>query len=407
MMTAKKTQARKNLPLVCILMIIFLTGSGKADANSNNEASNEENNYKLEVCHILERLEADYYFEIAQTVENKLSEMTVHEKACQMIFADPENFVKSDAVTAMDEKLGNALTEYPVGGIMLKSKNIQNDEQLVKLIADMQDKSDIELFVAADEEGGKINRLMDKLGTTYIDSMYTYKDDGRDTAFTNAEIIGNDLMTYGFNLDFAPVADVWSNPDNTVIGERAYSDSFTDAAELVSYAVKGFHASGVMCTLKHFPGHGNTNEDSHYKMAYVYSTLDELRENEFLPFKAGIEAGADFVMVGHLVVTDVDEVPATMSKKIVTDVLRDELNFNGVIITDSFQMESITDNYGVAEATLAAINAGVDMILEPDSLTECADAIEDAVASGEIDEERLDESVRRILIMKVKNGLSV
>ncbi len=370
--------------------------------------------YLLEKEHILDKMEADYYLNMAITVENKISDMSIHEKVCQMIFVDPENLVKDvvtpddeTAVTVVSEKVSSMLESYPIGGIMLKAKNIKTGDQLIKLISDLQSASDTELFVAVDEEGGKVNRLMKTLGTTYIDSMYTYKDEGGDTAFQNAETIGSDISSYGFNLDFAPVADVWSNPGNTVIGKRAYSDSFTEAAELIPYAVQGFHESGVMCTLKHFPGHGDTAEDSHYGSAYVDSTLDELRENEFLPFEAGIEAGADFVMVGHLIVTDVDDVPATLSKTIVTDVLKDELGFKGVIITDSFQMEAITDNYSAGEAAVMTVKAGVDMVLEPENLKSAVEGLEEAVASGEISEERIDESVRKILVLKVKNGLDI
>ncbi len=402
MKISHKPFSKRIMILICVLISFTLTGY---EEKSDTVSQDEENAYLLEAEHVMEKLFADDYFEIATRVEGELSEMTLHEKVCQMIFINPENLTGTDAVTRVNDDLKVTMKDYPIGGVMLKARNIQNDEQLTNLINDMQDESDIELFVAVDEEGGKVNRLMKKLGTTYIDSMYTYKDEGGETSYSNAKTIGSDLKKYGFNLDFAPVADVWSNPENTVIGERAYSDSFTEAADLIPYAVLGFHDAGIMCTLKHFPGHGNTKEDSHYGNAYVERTLDELRENEFLPFEAGIEANADFVMVGHLIVTDVDDVPATLSKTIVTDILRNELSFNGVIITDSFQMEAITNNYSSGEAAVMAVKAGVDMILEPESLEEATNAIETAVSSGEIDEERIDESVRRILILKVKNGL--
>ncbi len=410
---------KKTIIKIFILMMLGAlffasVGYNKCMASEETVNASGEDTYLLEKEHILDKLEADYYLNMAVMVENKISDMSIREKVCQMIFVDPENLVNdvvtSDdetAVTVVNEKVSSMLVSYPVGGVMLKAKNIKTGDQLIKLISDLQSVSDTELFVAVDEEGGKVNRLMKTLGTTYIDSMYTYKDEGGDAAFQNAETIGSDISSYGFNLDFAPVADVWSNPYNTVIGKRAYSDSFTEAAELIPYAVQGFHESGVMCTLKHFPGHGDTAEDSHYGSAYVDSTLDELREKEFLPFEAGIEAGADFVMVGHLIVTDVDDVPATLSKTIVTDVLKDELGFKGVIITDSFQMEAITDNYSAGEAAVMTVKAGVDMVLEPENLKSAVEGLEEAVASGEINEERIDESVRKILVLKVKNGLDI
>ena len=213
------------------------------------------------------------------------------------------------------------------------------------------------------------------------------------------------MSALGFNLDFAPVADVWSNPDNTVIGERAYSDDYAQAAELVGNAVKGFNDGGVMCTLKHFPGHGDTAEDSHYSSAYVYRTKEEIMADEMQPFRSGIEAGAEFVMVGHLIVPDIDEVPATFSYKIATGILRDELKFEGVAITDSFEMESIADNYSVDDAVVMSVKAGMDMILQPKDMASAVNSIEQAVADGELSEDRIDESVRRILTLKESRGL--
>lgn len=339
----------------------------------------------------------------AGMTEQYIGHMSLHEKICQMMFADPENLVLSHDVTKMDKELKTALKKYPVGGIMLKSKNIQTEKQLKKLLKKMQDISDITLFLAVDEEGGTVSRVMRKFGNIDggdIGSMYDYRNLGIDTAYENARQIGDNLSYYGFNLDFAPVADVWSNPKNTVIGKRAYSNLYSEAAELIPYAVRGFHAGGVLCTLKHFPGHGNTKEDSHYGNAYVYETKENLENNEFQSFRAGIDAGADFVMVGHMIVTDISNIPSDLSKEIVTDILRMELGFSGVIITDSLQMEAITDTYSAGEAAIYAIAAGNDMILEPENLKQAVEGIKQAVKDQIIAENRIDESVRRILVMK-------
>lgn len=338
-------------------------------------------------------------------VDETLAGMTLHEKVCQMMFVTPEELTGEDGVTVAGDATRQALENYPVGGIVYFAKNLESQDQVKEMIDNSQKYSSIGLFVATDEEGGVVNRLMDTVGTTYIGSMYYYKDDGDETAYENAYTIANDMSALGFNLDFAPVADVWSNPDNTVIGERAYSDDYAQAAELVGNAVKGFNDGGVMCTLKHFPGHGDTTEDSHYSSAYVHRTKEEIMADEMQPFRSGIEAGAEFVMVGHLIVPDIDEVPATLSYKIATGILRDELKFEGVAITDSFEMESIADNYSVDDAVVMSVKAGMDMILQPKDMASAVNSIEQAVADGELSEDRIDESVRRILTLKESRGL--
>lgn len=338
-------------------------------------------------------------------VDETLAGMTLHEKVCQMMFVTPEELTGEDGVTVAGDATRQALENYPVGGIVYFAKNLESQDQVKEMIDNSQKDSSIGLFVATDEEGGVVNRLMDTVGTTYIGSMYYYKDDGDETAYENAYTIANDMSALGFNLDFAPVADVWSNPDNTVIGERAYSDDYAQAAELVGNAVKGFNDGGVMCTLKHFPGHGDTAEDSHYSSAYVHRTKEEIMAEEMQPFRSGIEAGAEFVMVGHLIVPDIDEVPATLSYKIATGILRDELKFEGVAITDSFEMESIADNYSVDDAVVMSVKAGMDMILQPKDMASAVNSIEQAVADGELSEDRIDESVRRILTLKESRGL--
>ena len=338
-------------------------------------------------------------------VDETLAGMTLHEKVCQMMFVTPEELTGEEGVTVAGDATRQALENYPVGGIVYFAKNLESQDQVKEMIDNSQKYSSIGLFVATDEEGGVVNRLMDTVGTTYIGSMYYYKDDGDETAYENAYTIANDMSALGFNLDFAPVADVWSNPDNTVIGERAYSDDYAQAAELVGNAVKGFNDGGVMCTLKHFPGHGDTAEDSHYSSAYVHRTKEEIMADEMQPFRSGIEAGAEFVMVGHLIVPDIDEVPATLSYKIATGILRDELKFEGVAITDSFEMESIADNYSVDDAVVMSVKAGMDMILQPKDMASAVNSIEQAVADGELSEDRIDESGRRILTLKESRGL--
>lgn len=338
--------------------------------------------------------------------EKLMKTMSLKEKIYQMFIVSPEQITGVKRVTAAGSATREAVNKYPVGGIIYSKPNMLSKEQIAEVISNTQSYSQTKLFIAVDEEGGKVNRLMDSVGTTFIDSMYSYRNKGEKTAKTNAQTIARDIRSLGFNLDFAPVADVWSNPDNTVISDRAYSDDFQTAAKLVCSAVEGFKEEGVLCTLKHFPGHGDTSEDSHTGMAYVNKTLKELREEEFLPFGAGIDEGADFVMVGHLMANEIDhEYPASLSEKVIGGIIRDELGFEGIVITDSLQMSAITDNYTNAETAVLAVKAGNDILLEPEDLEGAVTAIEHAVSEGEISEECIDEHVERILATKITAGI--
>ncbi len=338
--------------------------------------------------------------------EKTLEEMTLYEKVAQLFIVFPRDITGVSQVTAAGETTRKALEEYPVGGFIYDKSSMESVEQLSTMLQTTQTFVDIPMVFVCDEEGGRVNRLMSTVGTTWVGPMLDYKDQGTDTAAENALTIAKDLISCGFNADFAPVADVWSNPANTVIGDRAYSDDFAQAAELVAAAVEGFHEGGVACTLKHFPGHGDTSADSHYGSVYVYKSMDEIRAEEFLPFKAGIEAGADMVMMGHLIVTDVDEnVPAVFSYEMVTEILRGELGFDGVVITDALQMQAMTDYYSSGEMAVNAVKAGVDILLAPVDLDGAIEALLQAVETGEITQERIDESVLRILTMKENRGI--
>lgn len=339
------------------------------------------------------------------SVEDILAQMTLREKVYQMFVVFPSAVTGVPVVTAAGETTRKALEQYPVGGFIYDKTNMVSKEQVRTMLTKVQTYSQIPLILTCDEEGGRVNRLMQTVGTTWVDSMLDYKDQGESVAQANAKTIATDLVSCGFNMDLAPVADVWSNPDNKVIGDRAYSDDFNQAAELVAAAVKGFKEGGVACTLKHFPGHGDTSADSHYGSVYVYKSLDELRSQELLPFQAGIDAGADAVMIGHLIIADVDSEPALFSYQLVTKLLRQEMGFEGVVITDSLQMQAMTDYYGSGDIAVKAVKAGVDILLCPKNLDEAANALIQAVESGEISQERIDESVRRILTLKKECGI--
>ena len=341
---------------------------------------------------------------VQEQAEALLADMSLHEKVCQLFVVRPEVLTGLSPVTVAGEATQLSLAEYPVGGLIYSVDNLVTQEQTREMIGNTQSYSKIPLIISADEEGGNVGRLMYKLGTTFIHSMYSYKDEGPETAYQNALTIGRDMTSCLFNTDYAPVTDVWTNPANTVIGDRAYSDNFEQAAELVASAVRGFTDAGVVCCLKHFPGHGDTDTDTHEGAAVVNKSLDELRAGELLPFVSGIEAGADMVMIGHITVTALDEVPATISQAVITGLLREELGWDGVVITDSLDMGALA-GYDSGEVCVRYLEAGGDILLGVPDLGTAVGAIESAVAEGRLTEQRLDESVLRVLSLKIEHGI--
>ena len=337
--------------------------------------------------------------------EQMLAEMTLHEKVCQMFIVFPSDITRVYPVTAAGEITKKALSEYPVGGILYDESNMKSSEQLKDMVEKSQSFSKIPMFIACDEEGGRVTRIQKILGGTDIQSMYSYKDQGAEVAGKNAANISDNLKKHGFNMDFAPVADVWSNPNNKVIGNRAYSDDFDQAATLVAGAVKGFSENKIVCTIKHFPGHGNTLADSHHESVFINKSLAELKKEELQPFQAGIDAGADMVMLGHLIVSQVDERPILLSEKWIKNILRGEMGFKGIVVTDSLKMDAISKVYGNDEVVVSAIKSGVDILLCPSDFKSAINAVESAVEKGEISEESINDSVKRILKTKINKGI--
>lgn len=338
-----------------------------------------------------------------------MANMTLHDKICQMFIVTPESLTGYDLVTQSGTATLDSLQKYPVGGLIYFAQNLEDKAQTKEMISATQSSnsvvSDIPLFISVDEEGGIVARCAEKLGTTDFDPMYTYRAEGAEKAYSNAYTIAQDIASLGFNLDFAPVADTWSNPDNTVIGTRAYSDDFSETATLVASAVKGFNDGGVACTIKHFPGHGDTAEDSHVGMACSYKTIAELEKQEYLAFESGIAAGADMVMVGHITMVNVDNIPSSLSKTFMTDELRGKLGFKGLIITDALGMGALSNYYSSDEIAVEVIKAGGDILLMPADLSQAVTGVENAVTNGEITEQRINESVIRILELKKKRGI--
>jgi beta-N-acetylhexosaminidase len=302
------------------------------------------------------------------------------------------------------------LQKYPVGGVILFSRNIWNRKQTKKLIRKLQKNAALPMFISVDEEGGDVARIGNnpKMKT---DTFPTMEEIGRtedaDYVYYMASTIARQIGELGFNVDFAPVADVKTSEMNSEIGTRSFGGDPKKVAEFVSAYVKGLESENICSTLKHFPGQGSSSGDTHQGSVDIDSSISKLRKIDFVPFVSGIEAGADFVMVSHISVSRVTETsePASVSKLIMTTILREELDYSGLIVTDAFDMACITDKYSAAEAAVKSFQAGADIILMPQDLPEAYDAILSKVESGKISEKRLDDTVQRILKLKFQKGI--
>jgi len=352
---------------------------------------------------------------VVRTTKDVLGKMSLREKVGQLFIVRPEALAEnSNAETApatdrVDDAVISRIEEYPVGGIALFSRNITSAEQLPMFISDLQSSSKYPLFIAVDEEGGRVARIANS-DFFNVASYKSMEDIGKSGDASKAEEVGRQIGSYlkelGFNLDFAPVADTNTNPQNIVIGDRSYGSDPALVARMVSAQLDGMHDSGIIGTLKHFPGHGDTKDDTHSGYVSIEKTWDELKECELVPFITALPK-ADMVMVSHITAVNVtsDKLPTSMSETMITGKLRNELGYDGVIITDAMAMGAVADNYTSAEAAVTAVKAGVDIVLMPQNLDEAFNGVMNAVTDGEISMERLDESVLRILKMKAKYKL--
>lgn len=348
---------------------------------------------------------------ISVYTEAWLSVMTTEQKIGQLFVVR-----LPDKATEVNDSVKYLTEAYQIGGYILFNENINSKDQVRKLTAELSALSEIPMFVAIDEEGGRVSRV-GKLYDTPVESAYqTGLTGDSDAAYHRGLILGERLAELGINLDFAPVADIWSNEANTVIGDRAFSQDAETAAIMTEAAVRGFKEAGILTVVKHFPGHGDTVEDTHQEIALYPYERERFDRFESLPFKKGIEAGADGVMVGHIATPllhnseavydwmepwrEQGRLPATFSDYWMHDVLRGEMGFDGLIFTDALEMKALTASFTNAQIAVGAFLAGADILLMPADPAIAIEAMREAYQSGQITDERLDLSVRRILRAK-------
>ena len=331
-------------------------------------------------------------------VQEQMDEMTIEEKIGQML-------IISDTTTVLDEDLLNNLNTVKPGGFILFSDNFKCYEQAKKLIQDINSTSDIPMFISTDQEGGRVVRIkkLSDAKVTNIPSMYRLgltKD--TKLSYEVGKVVGEELRVFGVNMNFAPVLDIYSNKENTVIGDRSFGNTSDLVSKMALSFAEGQETTGIISVYKHFPGHGNTSEDSHYTLPVITKTKEELMNLELKPFIEAIKSGADVIMIGHLAVPSItkDDTPASLSKEIITDLLKTELGYDGLVITDALNMDALTNEYTEEEIYINAINAGVDILLMPDFDNETIEIITNAIANGTIAIEEIDNSVEKILELK-------
>lgn len=340
-----------------------------------------------------------------EVVESCISEMSLEDKVAGLFIVTPEALTGVDKAVKAGDGTKEALVKYPVGGLIYFKQNIQSEEQITEMLANTTAMSKYPIFLAVDEEGDSVARVADALKLDKISSAAALGEtENPDNAYDAYKTVGSYLMEYGFNLNFAPVADVLTNPDNEAIGKRSFGSNADIVSSMVSSSVKGLEETGVTACIKHFPGQGDADGDTHDGLATTDRTLEQLRETELKPFAAGIEAGAQMIMVGHIAVPSItgDNTPASLSKDVITDVLREEMGYNGVVITDALNMSAISEYYDSPQAAVMALKAGADMVLMPEDFEAAYEGVLAAIEDGTISEARINDSLARVYRIKYK-----
>lgn len=334
--------------------------------------------------------------------DNKIDEMSLEEKIGQLLII---SYRKDD----IKEKLPTILEEVKPGGFILFSENITTYDDTINLIKSIKNNNDIPLFIGIDEEGGNVQRLKNLKDYKTSDIPYMSYVKTINDAYNLGKVIAEELRVFGINLDFAPVIDCnWDNP-KSVIGKRAFEGDYTTVAKLGVSLAKGLKNNKVIPTYKHFPNHGATATDSHQDLPVINKTEEELLNNDLIPYQEAIKNNADMIMISHLALPKItkDYTPASLSYEIITNLLKKKLGFKGLVVTDALNMQALTKNYSEKEILIKAINAGADLLLMPEDPVNAVKIIKEAVNGGLISEERINESVEKILSLKdstIKNN---
>ncbi|TGE39131.1 beta-N-acetylhexosaminidase [Desulfosporosinus fructosivorans] len=342
---------------------------------------------------------------IPDPIQTQIKAMSLEEKVGQLVMVGVNGYEN-------DANSRQLIKKYQVSGFVLLKQNVKNANQMLALINSLKETNSVNkipLFLAIDEEGGRVSRIPDELmkipASRRIGDLHN-----SGLSYQLGSIIGEELRSFGLNMNFAPVLDVNSNPKNQVIGDRAFGDEPSVVRDLGVQTMKGLQSQNIISVVKHFPGHGDTSVDSHLGLPTVNHDIARLKSLEFVPFAAAIDNNVDAIMMAHILLPKIDtDNPASFSLKIISEILRRDLNFAGVVITDDITMGAIVNNYNIGEVAVKSIKAGSDIVLIcHDYLKEEAviKAIQKAAESGEISMDRIEQSVYRVLSLKLKYALS-
>lgn len=343
-------------------------------------------------------------------VQRIVDAMSLEDKVAQLFLVKPEAIVDIGTATAAGESTKQAIDKTPVGGFVYFSDNLQSEQQVQEMLSNVQkyskDRTGLPAFLGVDEEGGTVARIAGS-GRFDVTDVGNMSDIGASGDVQKAKQAGETIGTYlselGFNLDFAPDADVLTNPENTVVKKRSFGSDPQVVSDMSLAVAQGLAQHQIHSVYKHFPGHGATEGDTHKGYAYTNKTLDELKQSELVPFAHAIENGAEFIMAAHISVPNItnDDTPTSLSKTMITDVLRGQMGYDGIVVTDAMNMGAVTEQYTSAQAAVKALQAGADIILMPENFQEAYQGVLDAVKSGELTEQQIDTAVTRIVKVKV------
>lgn len=340
-------------------------------------------------------------------VEETIGAMTLEDKVAGLFFITPEALTGMETVTQAGDTTRDKLGEQPVGGLVYSAKNCIDENQLKEMLQNIKSYSKSAIFLGVEEEGGSLSPVAGSGLAENAGKMSDIGAAGDASAAQNAgNTIGTYLAGYGFNVNFAPVSDVVAE-GNTLIGERAFGTEQGLVSSMVSAFVEGSNSAGVSTCLKYFPGLGDVTGNAGEGMITSDKAIEAFMERDFPAYQSGISAGADFVMVSHLSLPNVtgDNTPSSLSGKMVTEILRQQLGFQGIIITDAMNVAAITEYYTADEAAVKALQAGADMVFMPEDYATAYTGVLEAVQNGSLTEEQINESLRRIFRVKLRNRL--